>query len=316
MNDAGGWDWNLVRSFLAVLDAGSLSAAARKSGISQPTLTRHVSELEAALGVTLFQRGRAGAAPTEAALAIAGEARAMADGAGRLGMAAAGRAASVSGTVRITASQIMATYFLAPVIADIQRELPGLAIELVSSNEVDNLLRRDADIAVRMVEPAQLDLVSRHVGELEMGAYVERHYAGRAGVPATLDDLDSHVVVGYDRSENVVRGLAALGKNVGRDFFRYRCDDQVAAFEALRAGVGVGFAPVWLAARYPELLRFGEHFAILPLSVWLVTHCELRTSARIRAVYQRLDRALREIVSEAPHMGKTEGKSAAAGPMS
>lgn len=297
MNERPGWDWNLLPSFLAVLDAGSFSAAARGNALSQPTLTRHVAELEAALGVMLFQRGRSGAVPTEAALAIAAEARAMTDGAGRIGLAAAGRAASVAGTVRITASQIMATYFLPAVIGEILRNFPGLAIELVSSNEVDNLLRRDADIAVRMVEPTQLDLVSRHVGDLEMGAYAHRDYVARAGVPATLDEMDGHVVVGYDRSENVIRGLKALGKDVGREYFRYRCDDQAAAFEALRAGVGLGFAPVWLASRFPDLRRFGEEFAIRPLSVWLVMHRELRTSARIRAVHDMLDLALRRLVS-------------------
>jgi DNA-binding transcriptional LysR family regulator len=289
------WDWNLIPSFLAVLEAGSLSAAARASGISQPTLSRHLADLEAALGVTLFERGREGARPTPDALAIAAAARSMADMAGRIDLSAAGSSEAVAGVVRITASEIVATYMLPAIIGEILRDLPGIEIELVASNEVENLLRRDADIAVRMAEPQQLDLISRRICSLEMGAYGHRDYLQRAGTPTALQEIAGHVVIGYDRSDLVLRGFRAIGHEVGRDFFRLRTDDQVAAFEALKAGVGLGFAPVWLASRFPELQRFGEQFAIPSLSLHLVTHRELRTSARIRAVYDRLADGIAEI---------------------
>jgi len=287
-----GFDWNLARSFLAVLDHGSLSAAARATGVSQPTLTRHLSEFEAALGVTLFRRGREGAVPTPAALGIAAAARAMADSAGALGLAAAGRAADVSGTVRITASRVVATCLLPAILRDMLAAMPGIEVELVASDAVENLLRRDADIAVRMTEPVQLDLIARRLRDIPLGAYGARIYLERAGTPASAAELAGHVVIGFDRNDLVIAGLAAAGLTVDRHFFRFRSDDQVAVLEALAAGVGIGFAPRYFAARVPQLVRILPEVAIPPLPMWLVTHRELRTSARIRAVLDFLAQEL------------------------
>ncbi len=292
MNGFRNWDWNLVPSFLAVLDAGSLSAAARASGISQPTLTRHIAELETVLGVMLFDRGREGARPTEAAIAIGAAAKAMADCAGSMEMASAGRATGVEGTVRVTASQIVATYLLPEILGAMLQQMPNIDIELVATNEVENLLRRDADIALRMVEPQQLDLISRKLATLELGVYAHRDYLARHGIPQSLADMHDHIMIGYDRSELVLRGFKSIGYPVDRNFFRYRSDDQVAAWQAVLGGAGIGFAPVWLGSRYPQLQRIGEGFSIPPMHIWLVTHKELRTSARIRAVHDHLATAI------------------------
>ena len=283
-----GFDWNLIRGFLGVLDHGSLSAAARELNVSQPTLTRHISELESVLGVTLFERGREGALPTQAAIGIAASARAMADSAAALGLAAAGKASEVSGTVRITASQVVATYLVPAIVADMLVAMPGLEVELVSSNALDNLLRRDADIALRMTEPSQLDLIARRIGDIPMAVYATRAYLERAGVPDGPADLANHTVIGYDRNDLIIRGLGRAGVDVDRHFFRFRCDDQVATWEAVRAGIGIGFGPRYLGRRDPGLVEIPTEFAIEPLPIWLVTHRELRTSARIRAVFDFL----------------------------
>ncbi len=283
------FDWNLIKSFLGVLDAGSLSAAARHLGASQPTLGRHVSELEEALGVTLFERSRDGLRPTQAALAIAEHARAVADSTGAVALAAAGRAKDVAGTVRITASDVVATFLMPAIIADLLAEMPGLEVELVPTNDIENLLRRDADIAVRMTRPEQLDLVARKLGDIPVAVYAHRDYLARAGsVPSSPAELDGHTVIGYDRSDLVIRGFREGGMEVDRHFFRFRCDDQVACWHALLAGVGIGFAPCYLARDHPELVELSSQFEIEPIPMWLVTHRELRTSARIRAVYDFL----------------------------
>lgn len=283
------YDWNLLKSFLGVLDHGSLSAAARRMGISQPTLGRHVGELEAALGVTLFARSRDGLTPTPAALAIAEHARAVADAAGAAALAAAGRATEVTGTVRITASEVVATCLLPPLLAELLAGMPGLEVEIVPSNEIENLLRRDADLAIRMVRPTQLDLLARKVNDIGVGIYAHRDYLARAGrPPAGFDDLSGHIIIGYDRSDLVIRGFRRAGLEVDRHFFRFRCDDQVTCWEALSAGVGVGFAPHYLARRNPDLVRLAADIAIDGLPMWLVTHREIRTSARIRAVFDFL----------------------------
>jgi DNA-binding transcriptional LysR family regulator len=285
---ASEFDWNLTKSFLAVLDTGSLSAASRVLGISQPTLGRHVSEFEASLGVTLFERGREGLQPTEAAITIAEEARRVADASNRLALAAAGKATEVAGTVRITASQVIANYVLPPILGRLITAHPGIEIELVSTNEVENLLRRDADIAIRMVEPSQLDLVARRIAEMPLGIFAHRDYLDRFGRPTVPEELWKHVVIGYDRSDQAIRGFAAIGQNVDAHFFRFRTDDQVAAWEAVRAGVGIGFGPLWLGARDPSLERIAPEIPLPVLRMWLVTHREIRTSARIRVVWDHL----------------------------
>ena len=173
------FDWNLVRSFLAALEAGSLAKAARQTGISQPTLGRHVNELEKSLGVTLFERGRMGLVPTSAALEVAEAARDMQAASAAITMAATGSAETVSGTVRITSSEIVATYILPEILARMLQDLPEIEVELVPSNTVENLLQRDADIAVRMARPIQNDLITRHVNTMAMGIYAHRAYLDR-----------------------------------------------------------------------------------------------------------------------------------------
>ena len=280
------FDWNLLKGFLTVMEHGSLTAAARSLGISQPTLGRHITELEEALGVTLFERGREGLIPTQAATAIATEADTVRLATQAVARKAAGDARSVSGTVRITASETVATYMLSPIIAGLLATEPDLEIELAPTNSVENLLKRDADIALRMVRPSQPELIARKVNVMELGIYAHRDYIAAKGAElATPADLAGHVIIGYDRSELIIDGLRGAGLEVDRHFFRYRCDSQTTCMEALRAGVGIGFAPRYLGGSDPLLVEIGRDFHIPPLEMWLVTHGEVRSSARIRTVF-------------------------------
>lgn len=286
------FDWNLIQSFLAVFEDGSLSAAARRLGVSQPTLGRHVGELESALGVTLFERSREGLSPTSEAVAIAVEARHIAESANAISLAAAGRSKAVEGTVRITASEVVATYLLTGVLGRILEKWPGIEVELVPSNEVQNLLRRDADIAVRMVRPTQMDLVARQVNQVRIGLFAHPDYLARHGTPSGVEDLAGHVVIGYDRSDLIIRGLRENGIEVDRHFFRFRTDDQVCGWEAVRRGLGIGFGPLYLGVRQKDLIRIGGELPVTELPMWLVTHREIHTSARIRVIYDDLAESL------------------------
>ena len=174
------FDWALVRSFLAVLDAGSVSAAAKRSGARQPTLSRHVAELEAQLGAPLFERTGRGVVPTAAALAIVDASRRMQEAALALGRGLANARSLTRGVVRVTTSQVAATWLLPPVLSRLQREHPQIEIELVASNELTNLLRREADIAVRMVRPVQQSLIARKLGEIEIVAAAHKGYLAKA----------------------------------------------------------------------------------------------------------------------------------------
>jgi DNA-binding transcriptional LysR family regulator len=286
------FDWSLVRSFLAALDHGSLLAAARALATSQPTLGRHIAELEAQLGCMLFERTGRGLRPTEAALRLAESARAMEAGALQLQRQAAGSEADEGGTVRISASQPVACFLLPPLLAQMRLVLPQVQVELVASNAVANLLRREADIALRMVQPDQASLVARRIATIPLGIYAHRDYLRRRGVPKQPQDLRAHELVGDDRGEAILRGLANFGLPLRREDFALRTDDLIAYFGAVRAGLGIGFLAGYVAAQEPQLVPVLPQVKIPPMPVWLTVHREIRGSRRIRAVYDFLAQAV------------------------
>ena len=276
------------RSFGAVVEAGSLSAAARRLGLSQPTLGRHIETLEAALGMPLFERTLQGFRPTDTALrmfepvAAAGRALSEAE------LMAEGASAAPGGTVRITASTIISNYVLPRMLAGIRQLYPAIAIELVPSDATENLLLREADIAVRMFRPTQLELVTRNLGNIPTAGCAHRSYIERRGAPASLLDLAGHDLVGFDRDDLIIVTARSLGLTLSREDFAIRCDSQTAGWELLKAGLGVGFAQAPLIAAAPGMVRLFPEIELPPLEVWLTTHRELFTSRRIRAIYDAL----------------------------
>ena len=288
------FDWSLVQSFLDALDQGSLLGAARVLHASQPTIGRHIAELEAQLGVVLFERTGRGLQPTATALQLAESARAMEAGAHQLARSVSGAEASVSGTVRITASQPVACVLLPPVLARMRQALPEVQVELVSSNEVTNLLRREADIALRMVRPDQASLVAKRIGAVKLGAYAHRDYLRRKGTPRQPSDLLQHELIGNDRHEDIQQGFAAMGYPVDRERFAFRTDDLIACWEAVRAGLGVGFVGDYMARTDPNVVQVLPMLPLPELPIWLTVHREIRTSRRIRAVYDFLAREVPE----------------------
>ena len=282
------FDWSLVRSFLAVLDHGSLLAAARQLRSSQPTIGRHVAELEVQLGVTLFDRTGRGLTPTDAARRLAEAARAMQSGADQMARSVAGVDRSASGTVRITASQPVACFVLPALLAQMRLAMPEVQVELVASNAVSNLLRREADIAVRMVQPQQATVIARRVGKVSVSACAHQDYLRRRGVPRHPTDLMAHDLIGGDLNEDILRGFAAQGYPVGREHFAFRTDDLIVAWQAVRAGLGIGFVSDHLIRTDSAIVPVLSKLKIAPLPVWLAVHKEVRTSRRIRAVYDFL----------------------------
>ncbi len=290
-----GFDWDLVRSFIAVSSAGSLSGAARFTGISQPTLGRHIGDLEAALQVTLFERRRKGMVLTETGRALLERARGMEREAAAFSLAATGRSSEIAGTVRITASEIVAHYFLPEIIAELKRDEPALEIELISSNEVQNLLIRDADIAVRMVEPTQSELIARKVNELSIGCYAAASYLERAGRPKSTGELLNHVIIGYDRAELLINAIRSLGYDVDRHNFAIRTDAQVAHWKLVKAGAGIGFVANAIARNRPGIEKIMPELPTGSIPMWLTAHRELRTSRKVRRTYDYLAEALRKL---------------------
>ncbi|TPN78560.1 LysR family transcriptional regulator [Mesorhizobium sp. CU2] len=288
------FDWNLIKSFVTVAETGSLSAAARKLAASQPTLGRHIGELEQALGVTLFRRGRRGYELTEAGTALYERGRVVSEQANAFSLLALGSVEAIEGTVRIAASEMVAAYVLPQMMARLGAEEPGIEVEIAASNQVDNLLRRDADIAVRMVKPAQNELVARKVTDIPLCVCAARSYLDRNGRPRQPSNLADHPLIGFDRSDEMIRGFAAFGVPVARSAFRFRSDNHIVLWEAVRAGYGIGIGQEPLAARDPLLEKLLPELPLPVLPVWLVMHRDVRTSMRIRRVadflYEELKR--------------------------
>ena len=291
-----GFDWSLVRSFLAALDAGSLLGASRRLSTSQPTAGRHIAELESQLGLLLFERTGRGLIPTATALKLADSARAMEAGALALARSVSGAQVRVSGTVRITASQPVACYLMPPVLAEMRRALPDVQVELEASNLVSNLLRREADIALRMVRPNQATLVARKIGLVPVGAYASHDYIARRGAPLKPTDLLSHELIGYDKGEDILRGFKRFGESATREAFALRSDDLIVQWTAVQAGLGIGFVANYLARNDPSVVRILHALPLPELPMWLTVHREIRTNSRIRAVFDFLAKALPGVV--------------------
>jgi DNA-binding transcriptional LysR family regulator len=280
-------DWSLYRSFLSVLRTGSLSAAARDEGLTQPTVGRHVDALEKALGVSLFTRSQHGLTPTEAALELQPYAESLEATAAALVRAAVGRAGT-RGTVRITASEVIGAEVLPPILTRLHAAHPGITLELVLSNRTEDLLQREADIAVRMVRPTQQALLARHVGDTELGLHARRDYLERRGVPSSLAELREHTLIGFDHENAFIRSVRAGGFPVERGMFALRSDSDLALLAALRAGFGIGVCQVGLARRSTDLVRVMAKSFLFKLEVWIVMHSDLRSSARCRVVADAL----------------------------
>ena len=281
------------RTFLAIWREGSLSGAARRLGLAHPTVRRHLEDLERVLGAPLFARSSTGLVPTALAQDVAPLATEMESAAAALARRASAEAGDPAGTVRLTASEIIGIDVLPPILAAIRARHPGIAFELVLTNTVQDILRRDADIAVRMTRPAQSDLVARKVGSIALGLYAHRDWIDRHGLPADLADLaGSRSLIGADKDLPAqIAAFAARGLAVAPAMFAFRSDSDLAQLAAIRAGIGIGIGQAGIAAREPALVRVLPDLA-LSLDIWIAMPPVARALARIRTVADALAEGL------------------------
>jgi DNA-binding transcriptional LysR family regulator len=290
--------WELYRSFLAVLGEGSLSGAARRLGLSQPTIGRHIEALEQALGgLVLFTRSQQGFAPTDAALELEPYVRAMASASEAVVRTASGEAGEARGVVRVTSSDVMGAEVLPRMLTDFREAHPGVIVELALSNLTENLLRREADIAVRMIQPTQGALLSQKVGTVKLALYAHRRYVERHGLPTTSEEVLARPLIGFDRRPSVSTATLNSHFPITRELFAFRSDSDLACIAALRAGVGLGVCQAPLAARDPDLIPVDLDVLNFELGIWLVMHEDLKGVRRMRLMFDHLVDQLKAYVA-------------------
>jgi DNA-binding transcriptional LysR family regulator len=280
-------DWSLVHIFLAVHEAGSLGRAASSLALSQPTLSRRLAELETAMGQALFERGPRGLTLTAAGAALRTPALKMREGAEQLRRAAEHLARNVAGSVRITASEVVSSFVLLPMLRKLREAQPQIQIDLLASDAIEDLIERRADIAIRMTRPTQASLIARRLPDMPLALYAHRDYLAQRGMPSRAS-MTTHDWIGGDRDDRMLRGFAMAGQPVTREFFALRSDSSFLQWRAVTAGLGIGVGLRAVGDQMPSLVHVLQDFKVPPMQAWLVVHRELRGSPRLRVVFDAL----------------------------
>jgi len=285
-------EWTLYRTFLQVASDGNLSTAARKLGLTQPTASRHIKALESKLATALFTRERQGLLPTPVARAMIPHAGAMAAAAAALRLSCSAEQQDDRGAVRVTAGQLVSQQILPPILAEFCHQHPKIEVELAVSDRNEDLLQREADVAVRMLQPTQQSLIGKRIGFIEVGLFAHRRYAERFGLPRSIADLSSHRLIGFDREPHAIHSAGGAAARLTREQFGFRCDSAPVQVAALQAGVGIGGRHVHLAQHDPDLVRVLEETMTFRCEMWLVMHRDQKTTRRIRMMFDHLSVSL------------------------
>jgi DNA-binding transcriptional LysR family regulator len=285
-------DWNQLRAFLETAETGSLSAAARKLGLSQPTLSRQVAAIEQSMGVTLFERVGKAIALTPTGIDLLEHARVMGTAAEVLSLAATGRSQAVDGVVSVSATDIVAARILPPLLQRLRERAPGIAVEVIATNAQSDLQRREADIAIRHVKPDQPDLIARLIREATAHFYASENWINTHGHPRTAEDAAHLPFIGADRTGQYLGYLRHLGLPLTEANFSCYADNSAASWSLVREGLGIGVMMEEIALATPGTVRVLDDLPAVRFPIWLVSHRELRTSRRIRVVFEELAQGL------------------------
>lgn len=294
--DALTFDWNQVRAFLATAEEGSFSAAARALNTTQPTVGRQIASLEESLGLALVERSGRGLILTEAGRDLVEHVRKMGEAAVGISLFAEGRSSTLSGKVTISATDLLSAAFLPTLLAPLRETAPGIILNVLPSNDLSDLMRREADIAIRHVRPEQPELIARHIGEFRANLYAASSLLDRMGRPTSLSAIAELPMVGVADAERLVGPLNQMGIPVSTDNFVASSPSGVVTWEMVKMGYGASMLPEFLCDRHPGVEKVYPSFPSFEFPMWLVTHRELRTSGRIRAVFDRLAEGLSEAV--------------------
>lgn len=297
--DAHGFDWVLLRSFLAIYRSGTVAGAARNVKLQQSTLSRHLAELETQLAEPLFERTGRGLHATDAAHLVARYAQDMESLAHQMTLSLAGKSAMLNGTVRVSASHIFASRVLPAIARDLIRRHPGLQIDIVASDDVPSLLHRATDIALRFTQPSDLNVVARTIGQVPIAALAHESYLQAMGTPQQASDLLQHHLLGIDKDTVMIPALRAMGIAVTPAHFRIRTDDKTVCTHLIEAGAGIGFVARLLLDANPKLRQVLPDLPLPTLTCWLTTHTEISNTPLIRVVYDEIADRVSKLLADA-----------------
>ncbi|MTI19068.1 LysR family transcriptional regulator [Rhodobacteraceae bacterium RKSG542] len=291
-----GFDWNHARAFYVTAEQGSLSAASRALGLTQPTLGRQVTALEEELGVTLFARIGNKLQLTPAGQELLGHLKQMAEAAARFSISAAGTTETLDGKVTISASEVYAFHLLPPIIKSLRESYPNMEFEIIASNALSDIRKREADIAIRNARPSDPELIARNIGEDEAYLYASPAYLQRAGTPQTPEDLQQATMIGFDNVEILLKGLNDFGLPVTRESFKVLSASHLIQWQMIKNGAGIGVMTKLLGDSEPQVTRVLEEFTSIRYPIWLVTHRDLKTTRRYRLVFDHLVKSLKALI--------------------
>ena len=281
-------DWNQIRAFLTTAETGSLSAAARSLGLTQPTLSRQVSALEKELGLLLFERIGRSLELTQAGLELLEHTRAMGDAANRMTLTASGQIQSIDGEVRITATDILSVHYLPAFLKDLFKEAPNLKVDVVAVNDIRDLMRREADIAIRHVRPTQPDLIAKLVVEASGNFYASKGYIQKHGMPRSKADLSQHKFVSFGDTAQMISFMQNIDVKLDESNFSLGSENGLVAWQFALEGFGICVMDELYAETHSEMVRLLPKSQSVKFPIWLATHRELHTSRRIRLVFDML----------------------------
>lgn len=283
-----GFDWNHARAFLVTAEEGSLSAAAKALGLTQPTLSRQVSALEKTMGVALFEKGNKGLELTPSGLDLIHHIKEMGEAASRFSLAATGQSASLSGSVCITTTEPLSVHVLPDILVALQQQQPDIQIELIASNETSDLRKREADIAIRAYRPTQPDLIAKKIGVERFKFFAAQSYIDQFGMPSDPSELNSHRFVGIDQGRQFLDILQSSGLTIKHEQCHVLSENSLTNWSLVRAGAGIGVMHEEVGLADPLVRPVLPEVVLPTMELWLVAHRELRTSRRIRYVYDYL----------------------------
>jgi len=287
------FDWNRARAFLVTAEEGSLSAAARALGMTQPTLGRQVTALEEELSVILFERAGQGLVLTPSGMELLEHVRAMGEAASQVSLSASGQTKNIEGNVCISVSEVYAVYILPPIILKLRKMEPKIQVEIIATNDASDLRRREADIALRNFEPTQPDLIAKKIRDVSARLYATPEYLKEIGSPSSADDLEHADFVNFDGSHMLITELNNRGFNLSKKNFPLLTENYIAHWELVKQGLGIGIMPEEIGDKEPKVKRVLKDFPSIEFPIWLTTHRELRTSRRVRIVFDLLAEELK-----------------------